>query len=93
MKTGQVLTEKMLTEWTGLTGQELSIFYLEYKKQSSSNVLPYDIEYIKQDILKFKELYECPLSEKVRIEPPMSEIFKNINVKNLINLWESKVKI
>jgi hypothetical protein len=98
MITEQVLTEKMLMEWTGLKGRELSMFYLEYKNQAS-NILPFDIEYIKQDIIDFKELFydiykpritEPIISEKTITEPSMSEIFKNINVKNLINMWESK---
>ena len=93
MKTEPVLTETLLTEWTGLKGQELYIFYLEYKKQCN-NVLLYDIECIKQDIINFKQLFYEPtlISEKTIIEPTMSQIFKNINVKNLINIWESKSK-
>ena len=47
------LTEELLTEWTGLTGRELSIFYLTYKKHAACALLHNDLEYIKQDIIKF----------------------------------------
>jgi hypothetical protein len=72
------LTEELLSEWTGLKGRDLSIFYLSYKKNSSSALLHNDLEYIKQDILKFKnKLYQ--------------QTSKKSNVKGLIQLWESKL--
>lgn len=79
-----LLTEELLTEWTGLKGRELSIFYLTYKKHSSSSMLHTDLEYIKQDILKFKKELDDNRCVK--------EIQEKSSVKNLIKLWESKTK-
>lgn len=73
------LTEELLTEWTGLKGRELSIFYLMYKKHAPNALLHNDVEYTKQDILKFKN----SLNNKKKGD---SE-----NVKSLIKFWESKV--
>jgi hypothetical protein len=70
------LTEELLVEWTGLTGQELSIFYLAYKKQTSNGLLHNDLEYLKQDILKFKDIYDKNKSTKVT---------------SLVKFWESKI--
>ena len=52
------LTEELLIEWTGFKGTELSIFYLNYKKQSCTALLHSDLEYIKKDILAFKDIYD-----------------------------------
>ena len=71
------LTEELLIEWTGLTGDELSLFYLKYKQQLT-NVLQYDSRNIKDDILKFKVRYD-------------KEVRKKVDVKNMIKLWESKI--
>lgn len=79
------LTEELLTEWTGLQGIELSIFYLAYKKQASNALLHTDLDYIKQDILKFKNgLYNQSIKKKVDDE-------KQCNVSSLIQFWESKI--
>lgn len=73
------LTEELLIEWTGLTGKELSIFYLAYKKQASNGLLHNDLEYLKQDILKFKtNLWVSPIKEETK-------------VSSLIEFWESKI--
>mgnify|MGYP001136491520 CR=1 FL=1 len=70
------LTEELLIEWTGLKGVELSIFYLKYKAQASTALLHNDLEYIKKDILKFKDIYDKSKSK---------------NVKLLVKFWESKI--
>jgi hypothetical protein len=62
--TNMVLTEELLVEWIGLTGQELYIFYLAYKKQASNGLLHNDLEYIKEDILKFKTIYNKKINVK-----------------------------
>jgi enoyl-[acyl-carrier-protein] reductase (NADH) len=95
------LTEELLTEWTGLTGDELSIFYLKYKQQLN-NVLQYDSRNIKDDILQFKVRYlaEPMGSTSIRyLAEPMGstsvrydkEVRKKVDVKNMIKLWESKI--
>jgi hypothetical protein len=71
------LTEELLIEWTGFKGEELSIFYLNYKKHSSTALLHTDLEYIKQDILTFKDIYDKSKN-------------KSKNVKSLVTFWESK---
>jgi hypothetical protein len=76
------LTEELLTEWTGLKGRELSIFYLMYKKHAPNALLHNDLEYTKQDILKFKN----SLSNKRK-----GDEITYKNVKSLIKFWESKV--
>jgi hypothetical protein len=94
------LTEELLTEWTGLKGRELSIFYLTYKQNSSNGLLHTDLEYIKQDILKFKEtIYKQRKTVKcgtpliyAKIKQREEEKKKPSNVKNMIQLWESKIK-
>ena len=58
------LTEELLIEWTGLTGHELSVFYLKYKQQLG-NVLQTDLSYLKYDILKFNEQYEICIKETI----------------------------
>lgn len=73
------LTEELLIEWTGFKGEELSIFYLNFKKYSSTALLHTDLDYIKQDILKFKDIYD------------KSKNNKKINVKSLVTFWESKI--
>lgn len=92
------LTEEMLTEWTGLRGRDLSIFYLTYKQNSANGLLHTDLEYIKQDILKFKEkIYKnhvtcgTPLIY-AKIKQREEEKKKQSNVKSMIQLWESKIK-
>lgn len=70
------LTEELLIEWTGFKDTELSIFYLNYKKNSSNVLLHSDLEYIKKDILTFKDIYDKNKSK---------------NVKSLVNFWESKI--
>jgi hypothetical protein len=52
------LTEELLIEWTRFKGEELYIFYLAYKKHASNGLLHTDLEYLKQDILKFKDIYD-----------------------------------
>jgi hypothetical protein len=71
------LTEELLIEWTGFKGDELSIFYLNYKKNSSTALLHTDLDYIKKDILKFKDIYDKNKSTKV---------------KSLVTFWESKIE-
>lgn len=71
------LTEELLTEWTGLRGRDLSVFYLTYKQQASTALLYTNLEDIKQDILKFKDT----VFNK-----------KKSQVKSMIHLWESKIK-
>jgi hypothetical protein len=75
------LTEELLIELTGLKGRELSIFYLMYKKQAPSVIFHGNLEYIKQDIIKFRDnIYNKKTSVK-----------SNKNVKSMIELWESKI--
>lgn len=75
------LTEELLIELTGLKGRELSIFYLMYKKQAPSVIFHGNLEYIKQDIIKFRDnIYNKKTSVK-----------SNRNVKSMIELWESKI--
>jgi hypothetical protein len=73
------LTEELLTQWTGLKGRDLSIFYLSYKQRASNPLFHGDLDYIKQDILKFKE--GCYNQNEVTGK-----------VKTLVNFWESKLK-
>lgn len=79
------LTEELLTEWTGLTGRELSIFYLTYKKHAACALLHNDLEYIKQDIIKFKNTLCKPKTES------NTESQQESSVKSLIQFWESKI--
>lgn len=72
------LTEELLTEWTGLTGRDLSVFYLTYKKQASNALLHSNLDDIKNDIIRFKEAMFTPK--------------KSSHVKSMVNLWESKIK-
>jgi hypothetical protein len=76
------LTEELLIEWTGFKGEELSIFYLNYKKHSSTALLHTDLEYIKQDILTFKYIYDKSKNK---------DKDKSENVKSLVTFWESKI--
>jgi hypothetical protein len=71
------LTEELLTNWTNLKDKELSIFYLNYKKNASTTLLHTDLEYIKQDMLKFKIIYDKNNNK--------------ISVKSLVTFWESKI--
>jgi len=72
------LTEHLLTEWTGLNGDDLLHFYLEYKKHTLTHVSSFsetvDLEHIRNDIMKFKH-----------------DIYDKQTVKQLIQLWESRV--
>lgn len=97
------LTEELLTEWTGLRGRDLSLFYLTYKKHSANALLHTDLEYIKQDILKFKDtVYKNKTKNYVTCGTPLiyAKIKKHeeekpkqtSNVKSMIQLWESKMK-
>jgi len=100
------LTEELLTEWTGLKGRDLSIFYLSYKQHSANGLLHTDLEYIKQDILKFKEKIYNQQRKIVTCGTPLiyakikqreeqreeQEKKKQSNVKTMIQLWESKIK-
>lgn len=94
------LTEELLTEWTGLKGKDLSIFYLTYKQHSANGLLHSDLEYIKQDILKFKDtIYNKLHKQVVTCGTPLiyaqikrEEEKKQSNVKSMIQLWESKIK-
>ena len=93
------LTEEMLTEWTGLQGRDLSIFYLSYKKHSANGLLHTDLEYIKQDILKFKDTLYKNQRKNVTCGTPLiyakikqREEENTSNVKSMVQLWESKIK-
>jgi hypothetical protein len=96
------LTEELLTEWTGLKGRDLSIFYLSYKQHSANGLLHTDLEYIKQDILKFKDTIYNQQRKIVTCGTPLiyakikqrqeQEKKTQSNVKTMIQLWESKIK-
>lgn len=80
------ITEDLLTEWTGLTGYTLYIFYLRYKQHAPSIFLYNDLESIRQDILKFKN--------DIWISTYKNEIIssqKENKIKSLIKFWESKI--
>jgi hypothetical protein len=87
------LTEELLTEWTGLKGRELSIFYLMYKKHASSKLLHNDLEYIKQDIIKFKDNVWCTKchDDSIKKDTQIVEQAKESKVTSLIKFWESKI--
>lgn len=70
------LTEELLEELTGLDGRDLFVFYLAYKKQASNTMLYDDINYTKQDIIKFRDnIYNKD---------------NKLDIKYMINLWECK---
>jgi hypothetical protein len=78
------LNEQILTEWTGLKGRELCIFYLMYKKQAS-NMFNNDLNSIKQDIIKFKD----NIFKNKDIKQEKDSYKKNIT--NMIEFWESNI--
>lgn len=100
------LTEELLTEWTGLKGRDLSIFYLTYKQHSANGLLHTDLDYIKQDILKFKDTIYSQQHQQYKENKQVVTcgtplIYSKIkreeektqsNIKNLIQLWESKIE-
>lgn len=77
----ELLTQELLTKWTGLEGLDLAIFYLEYKKQSSNTLPPNNLHQIKEDILEFKKQFKNS-NKQSSIFPP---------IKKLINFWESRL--
>lgn len=82
------LTEELLTQWTGLKGRDLSIFYLTYKKHAPNALLHHDLDYLKQDIIKF--MNHVWLS--VEKDSQMIQETKETKVTSLIKFWESKIK-
>lgn len=90
------LTEELLIELTGLKGRELSIFYLMYKKQAPSVIFHGNLEYIKQDIIKFRDniynnnIYNNNIHNN-NIYNKKTSVKSNRNVKSMIELWESKI--
>lgn len=88
------LTEKLLNDWTGLQFEELDIFYLEYRKQSSMSFKYDSIECIKLDIIEFKKKSDRLENQRkwdllnVPIIPKRPTI-----VSHLIHFWESKIKV
>ena len=86
------LTQELLTKWTGLDGLDLTLFYLEYKKQSSNTLPPTNLHQLKEDILEFKKCTnknnkDSPNPPFVNIEGESLSIFPPI--KRLIHFWES----
>lgn len=75
------LTEQKLSEWTGLKGRDLCIFYLMYKKQAL-NILHSDLNAVKEDIIAFKNNIFQNKIDKENIG----------NVSDMIKFWESKHK-
>ncbi len=79
------LTEELLIEWTGLSGTDLFIFYLMYKQHASNSFIHQDLNQAKHNILNYKtNIYDKKYTSKRDTQ--------NLKVKNLIQLWESKVK-
>ena len=96
------LTEELLTQWTGLKGRDLSIFYLTYKKHAPNALLHHDLDYLKQDITKFLNNIWLSVEKDSKqqhteqhTEQHMeqhTEQHKETKVSSLIKFWESKVK-
>ena len=72
------VTEKLLSDWTGLSGKQLTMFYLMYKQHASNTMSSSNLEHLKQDIIKFQKTI---LKETDT---------KNANVTSLIAFWESQ---
>lgn len=58
-----MVTEKLLSEWTGLHGRSLTLFYLTYKKSASSLENNNDMIFLEQDIKQF--LKKCKKKNNV----------------------------
>lgn len=84
------LTEELLTEWTGLKGRELSIFYLNYKKHAPNALLHHDLEYLKQDIIKFMNNTWLSVEKDTKIVQE-NKVNKETKISSLIKFWESKI--
>lgn len=70
------ITEELLFKLTGLKGKELVLFYIEYKKQSTSTLYNHDIDAIKADIINFKNQYKPQI--------------RQFDFQELLKSWESK---
>lgn len=83
-----MLSEQLLSDWTGLNSKELEHFYLEYKTQDQNAFMYKNNEQLKQDILNFKKKYDIQIKlNKIpeRPNPPTT-------VSKLIHLWEIRIK-
>lgn len=60
-----MLTEELLTEWTGFQGNYLSEFYIEFRKKNSIDFE--NLSMIKQSILEFLKIYnKTKFQEKIK---------------------------